>query len=658
MAASSPTSPRKVSQNFPVCRRPMVVVLACVAVATSLPSLAQVPAQRFEELAKEAGEAAKAFRPVAAPELDAAARGLRDALRPLAALLARSASGKDWKDYLEWKSLEAQAAGGSAADPAVLRRLEDLLNATETGLDMPDFVRVRKAVTRYAEAADAAKGGGAKRSGQRLESLAAGLRAAAASGSLESLATAGPALERLAEAGQAADVIRGVRAAVGQPNMMLEVHERLFAQVVDRPVDEVNRVNESILGARVRGTGHTTGNVHVDFVPSANSGAFDLVLAARNVSSTRGTQGPVTVHSQGCTDMSARRRIFVDGRGISAAAVQATADTATQITGMNVSVPIGHRLICRFAQRKVAESKPRAEAVAEAKARDRIRREFTAQTDPAIAQFRTEFERRVRRPLESRGMYPESIRVHSTDETLVTTARKASAVQLAAASDPPPATAGNVLTARIHESAVNNALEQQFGGRIFTQDDAAKLAAEFKAKMPESLGSETDQQPWAITFAKYRPITVTAADGRLTFKVRGDKFVSGERDFPGMDVWASYTIGRGPKGFKLVRDGDVQIYPPGFKPGGGEKLSPAETSVRRILQRRFDKLLKGEIEVQDLPLEGELAKAGPLPMQQLDARNDGWIAAGWKQKDAASAGVPTPVAANALPAAIASLLSE
>ena len=624
--------------------------LAAVAAVCGAAARADVPAARFEQLAADASQAATGFRPVDSSTLDAAASNLRATLRPLTALLARSKSGSDWKAYLDWPALEAQAAAGAAADPAVLRRLESRLSAPETGLDMPDFVRVRRAVTRYAEAADAAKGAGAKRSSQRLEALAAALRSAAANGSLSSLASAGPMLERLADAGQAPGVIRAVRDTLGRPNMVLEVHERLFAQAVDRPVDEVEPVRETILGTHIRGTGRTTGTVRVDFVPSTDRAAFDLVLAARNVSHTRGTQGPVTVHSQGFTDIGARRRIFLDDRTISAAPVQASASTATRVSGINVNSRFGKRIIRRIANRKIAESKPQAEAVAEARARDRIRREFTTQTDPAIAQFRSEFQSRVRRPLESRGLYPEWIHINSTDSALVTTARKASPVQLAAASVPPAAAQGNVLTARIHESAANNALEQQFGGRIFTQDDAAKLAAEFQAKMPESLGTEADQQPWAITFAKHRPITVTAAAGRITVMVRGDKFVSGERDFPGMDIWATYAIGRkSPGGYVLVREGDVQIYPPGFKPGSGEKLSPAETSVRRILQRRFDKLLKGDIDVPDLELQGELAHAGPLPMHQLEAHNDGWIVAGWRKKDPVVSIAPAPVAAAIAP---------
>ena len=615
---------------------------AALLVASALAG--DLPTRRLEQLAGAASTAAATFRPVEAGAVDSAASALRESMRPLAALLARSPSGDDWKAYLDWTALEQQATGGAAADPATLRRLEGLLDASETGLDMPDFVRVRRAVTRYAEVAEAARGAGAQRSAQRLESLAAALRAAAADGTLTSLNTAGPTLERLSEARQAPDVVRDVRATFGRPNMILELHEKLFAQAVDRPVDEVQPIRDTILGTCVTGVGHTSGLVYADFVPSTDRAAFDIVLAATNQSRTRGTKGPITAHSSGLTDVTARRRVFIDAGTVSAGPVCATASTDTHLDCIDVHTRFAQKLIARFAERKIAKMKPQIEAIAESKARDRTRKEFTEQTDPGIARIESEFRDRVRRRLEARDFYPESIALHSTDTAFVATARKASPVQLAACNPPPAATAsGNVLTTRIHESALNNALEQQFGGKRFTQD-AAAMADEFGAEMPASLGSEEDQQPWEITFTKQRPVTVTAADGKLTFMVRGNKFVSGERDFPGMDISATYAIRRGPNGFSLVRDGDVQIYPPGFKPGGGEKLSPAETSLRRILQRRFDKLLKAEIEIKDLPLEGELAKAGPLPMNQFESHADGWVVAGWRAKAPGTPAAPAPAA--------------
>ena len=124
--------------------------------------------------------------------------------------------------------------------------------------------------------------------------------------------------------------------------------------------------------------------------------------------------------------------------------------------------------------------------------------------------------------------------------------------------------------------------------------------------------------------------------------VRGDKFVAGDRTFPGMDIWATYALESSPYGTRLVREGDVQIYPPGFKPGGSEKLTMAETSLRRILQKRFDKVFKQVIDVEPLPLKGELAAVGPLPMNQLVSRRDGWVVAGWRKADRIMQGSSLP----------------
>ena len=634
------------------------LLVVAVAGEWSVPLHAQLPARRLEELATQSLQATEDFRPVGDATLDAAAAGLRRALVPLDALLARSRSGGSWREYLDWPALQAQAASGQAADPATLRRLEQLLGATETGLDLREFVAVRKAVTRYAEAADAARGNGATRMGQRLGTLASALLSASATGSAESLAPVPPILERLAEAGQAGGVVAAVRAATARPNILLEVHESLLARAVNRPVDQIMPVDEVMLGTRVRGSGHTRGSVRLDIVPSSDRAAFDLVFDAQNVANTRGSQGPVTVQSRGVTSLDARRRFLLDEFTATAAPVEASADTATTVTGIGIDAAVGKRLIRKIASRKIAETRPRAEAIAEGRARDRLRRQFQEQTEPALTQFRDQFQEKVRGPLERQGLYPESLHMSTTDTTLAITARKATASQLAAASSPPASAAGNLIAARVHETAINNMLEEKLGGRVITQADADRMAREGKAKMPESLGSDPDQKPWAVTFSKHRPVTVAVDDGRVKVMVRGDKFVSGDRSFPGMDIWVTYAIATSSQGLHLVREGDVQIYPPGFKPGGREKLSMAETSLRRILQKRFDKLCREVIDIPDLPLQGEVATMGPLPMQQLVASKDGWIVAGWRGRGAAAAGtygnatpvIGTPVIAAPVPA--------
>ena len=600
-----------------------VVLLAGSARAVDLKDLGSRPLGEGE-----------AFRTVTEGRLAAAAARLREALGPLDRLLARSPSGADWKSYLDWPALTAQAASGAAADPAVLRRLQKLLDAEENGLEMPQFAAVRRAVTAYAEAADAAKDPGSQAVyTQRLEKLAAAVAAGAATGTADALDPVGPLLARLEESGQAPATVARIRSAVNRPNLFLDVDESLLGNAVNRAVDETAPINDTVLGTRVRGSGRTTGLVLLDFVPSLQQAVVDLKLDATNHSDTRGSQGPVTVRTLGTTTVGARKRILIDDQRVAALPVEAHADTDTRTAGIGVNKRFGQRLIRKIASRKIAEMRPQAEAISSAKARDRVRTQFEEQTASAIAQASRDYQTKFRQPLMERGWYPELLQMSTSDSRLSVTARKALTDQIGAFTAPPAVDPDAVLAARVHESLVNNAAEITLGGRTITQKFVEEQIRKNNGTLPEALGNDPDQQPWSITFAKRKPVELDASDDRVKVTVRGSRFTSGEREFPAMDIWAAYRIEPAPGGVRLVRDGDVQIYPPGFVPGGGEKLTVQETSLRRILQKRFNKVFKEVVDVEPLKLPGELERAGPLPMEQLVARKDGWVGVGWRKKD-------------------------
>jgi hypothetical protein len=576
----------------------------------------------------------EAFRPVSEGGLATAAAKLRSALGPLDRLLARSPSGADWKKYLDWPALEAQAASGSNADPATLRRLQKLLDAGENGLEMHQFATVRRAVAAYAEAAEAAKSPEAQAAyAQRLDKLAAAVAAGAAAGTTEALDPVGPLLAKLADSGQAPGVVARVRSAVDRPNLYLDIDESLLGSAVNRVVDERAPISDTVLGTRIRGTGHTTGLVLLDFVPALDQAIVDIALDATNHSDTRGSQGPVTVRTHGTTKVDARKRIMIDDERVSALPVEAHASTSTRTAGIGVSKRFGQNLIRKIASRKIAEMRPKAEAISELKARERVRQQFDSQTAGAIAQAQSDYQAKFRRPLMDRGWYPEMLHLNTSDSRLSVVARKALTDQIAAFTPPPAVDPDAVMAARVHETLVNNVAEITLGGRTITQQFVEEQIKKNNGTLPESLGNDPDQAPWSITFAKRKPVELDADDSRVKMTVRGTRFTSGDREFPAMDIWAAYRIEPADGKIRLVRDGDVQIYPPGFVPGGGEKLTVAQTSLRRILQKRFGKVFKEVVDVEPLKMPGQLAGAGPLPMEQFVARKDGWVAAGWRKKD-------------------------
>jgi hypothetical protein len=496
---------------------------------------------------------------------------------------------------------------------------------------MPQFAAVRRAVGVYLEAANAATNPQAAETYlQRLDKLAAAVAAGAAAGTPDHLDPVGPLLARLEESGQAPGAVARIRAAVTRPNLFVEVDEGLLAKAVNRPVNEVSPINDVVLGTRVRGIGRTSGFVRLDFIPSSNGAVVDIALDGTNEFDTKGSQGPVTVRTLGTTKVDARKRLIIDDKRITALPVEARTATDTRTAGIGVNKKIGQRLIRRIASRKVAEMRPQAEAIAEGRTREKVREQFETETATAISRASRDYEARFRRPLMERGWYPELLQLSTGQSRLCVVARKSLPDQIAAFTPPPAIDPDAVLSARLHESMANNAAEITLGGRTITQQFVEEQLKKNNIATPPELQNDAGQKPWSITFAKQRPVELDVGDGRVKMTVRGIGYTSGDREFPPMNIWAAYRVEPGHPGVRLVRDGDVQIYPPDFVPGGGKKLSASQTSLRGILQKRFNKVFKEVIDIEPLPLPGELAKAGPLPMEQFDARKDGWVAVGWR----------------------------
>ncbi len=628
-----------VSRTFPIVLRTTLAVAAVIAALVGRPAAAQLESIAADPLGER-----PPFTAVGDTQVGTQAAELKEALGPLRQLLTRSRSGAGWRKFLDWNELERQAASGTNADVDTLARLYRRLDSGESSLEMPQFAAVRRAVGGYLEAVGTARNpDAAKVYGQRLDRLAAAIAEAKAAGTPQPLDMVGPTLARLAESGQAPKVVSRLRQALGMPNLLLEVDEALLSRAVNRVVDETMPVNEVILGTRIRGTGHTSGLVLLEFQPSEKRAVIDLLLTATNHSQTHGTKGPVTVHTLGTATVDARKRVFIDAAAVTSAPVEANVSISTKTAGIAVNKRCGQNLIRKIASRKVAQMQPQARAISQQRARERVRSQFEAQTADVLRRAASDYQTKFRNRLLERGWYPEMLRINSDDQRILATARKALPDQVAAFTKPPAVASAAVLSGRIHQSFFNNLTEQELAGRTLTKEELESQMQKAGRKMPESLESDADQPPWSITFAKRKPVELLVGDDTVKLTIRGSRYTSGDREFDAMDVWAMYKVESDAGKFRLVRDGDVQIYPPNFVPGGGKKLSVQETSLRGILQKRFNKVFDAVIELKPLDLPGELKPLGPLPMEQLVARKDGWIAAGWRQPDAVAAPAVTLV---------------
>ena len=502
---------------------------------------------------------------------------------------------------------------------------------------MPQFAAVRRAVGGICEAADAATNPQAAETYlQRLDKLAAAVAAGAAAGTPDHLDPVGPLLARLEESGQAPGAVARIRAAVTRPNLFVEVDEGLLAKAVNRPVNEVSPINDVVLGTRVRGIGRTSGFVRLDFVPSLERAIVDIALDATNESDTKGSQGPVTVRTLGTTKVDARKRLIIDDKRITALPVEARTSTDTRTAGIGVNKKFGQRLIRRIASRKIAEMRPQAEAIAEGQGRGRRCGSSSRRRRPtAISRASRDYQAKFRRPLMERGWYPETAPPHHRAHSrLCVVARKSLADQIAAFTPPPAVDPDAVISAR----APRVDGQQRRGDHARRPDDhaAVRRGAAEEEQHRHAAGTAERRRPEAVV----DHVRQAAAGGtRRRRRPREDDRPWHRLHLRRPRVSARWTSGRptaiepGHRASGSSATATCRSIRPDFVPGGGKKLSGRRPRCGGSSRSDSTRSSRKWSTSSRCSFPGELAEAGPLPMEQLDARKDGWVAAGWRNSD-------------------------
>lgn len=586
-------------------------------------------------------DAAKgAFVPLTEADLQNARQGLTEALKHLdERLQAVGKIGSDWRGYLHWDELEKELAKPSP-DLAVLDSVYGLYSGGYSGLGWRMFTDVRDALRQYLVVARAI---GNEQLAQQypkvLELLGKHLHGYNESPNPQDAQQISATLRWLHEAQQAGWLVEAVRRAYWRPNLYAEASLGVVEAIVGRPVDEVQPVEDCILGTTISGTGHTTGNLTVELARSNYFGAIDLLLLAATNSDTVGRNGPVKIYSTGLTKHASRKRLILNENGLSSEPAETNAVTNNDIQCIDAN---GRALIERIAQRRAAQQEPQAEQIASQHAEQRVSTRLDEQAAELIAQTNEQYQKQFRRPLERRGLFPPMLTFSSTHDAVNAVALEAGATDLGAPSAPPALTLHADVAVRVHESFANNLAQGGLAGRIFQEDEVRKSLTDALGQLPEQLKSSDEEgPPTAIHFASQQPISVIFAQDSFTVMIRGESFTKGDADYPGMNIKVTYDIRQTEQGPRAVRRGDLEIFPPGFTPDAGQTLSGREQAIRRILQRRLERAFPQEIVPKPVTPQGRLAKLGPMVLSEWRVAN-GWMLLGYQRTQPA----PTATAAS------------
>ncbi len=577
----------------------------------------------------EAAEAAGALRPLSEKDLLRAREQLRKATERLEARLAEEGdNGRAWAEYLALDELQEQLEA-EAIELSVLEAVYRRFNAGHYGLKRLGFAEVREALLTYTQVARAMETPELRKAyAQYVQTLSTYLRNYAEEPSAEQAVQIGDAIGWLESIGQAPELVAAVREELVRPNLFATVSQRLAAAGIDEPVDETEPVRDVILGTDIYGTGHSVGRVTAGLVPNDHHAVFDITYLGVTQTRNRGYNGPVVIHSRGTTGIGARKRLWLNATGLHSHPARANATTKSHL--LDIQPQRGGRLVERIAWRKAFEQKSLAEGIASQHAAARAERRMDSQAVEMLTETNHAFEHEFRKPLVEHNLFPKKLRFGTSDDALRVVWLQAGSAQLAAPGGPPPAVETADLTLRLHESMVNNAAQTKLAGLTLSDTELRHAVEELLGQLPEQLKPVPGDEPWGISFDRARPVEVRFADDGFRVTIRGRRYFQADQPHPGMNVSAGYRIVHDEAGFRAVREGDVEVVPPGL--AADERVGTRYQIVRTLLIRRFTPIFRQEFPLEDLELPGRWAEAGAMSVVRFEA-DGGWLTIAWKLPD-------------------------
>jgi hypothetical protein len=588
-----------------------------------------------DELVAACRKAKAEFRPLTQADVQKAQTVLIQALNRLdKRLTLAGANGQAWRKYLETSGLRAQLQPNRAPDKKVLAEIWARYNSGYDGLELVWFLDVEMALRNYLATSNAVGNPKVRAEfEQTIDKLAASLERYVAKPTTEDALVVSESVRWLEVAQQAPALVAAIQHRFVQPNLFGDMSPAVLGAGITGPVDDTISIHDCILGTDIYGTAHTVGQTSVELLPDSHRGVLDTIFFGTTQSDNVGYHGPVTIYSEATTSLAARKRLWVDASGLSAYPGDSSAVTEVQISDIQSNK--GRRMIEQMAWKRALKQQGLAEAIASSHAEQRLNERIDQQAAESLDRANQAYQDKFQRPFTERKLFPKSLRFHTTGSAISVVGLQASGGKTAAPGAPPPVVEGAEMSLRVHESVINNLAFDALAGRTVYEEKMQAAVTDALGHLPEKMKGEEDGKPWAITFDSRQPISATFAHDGFKITIRGVRFCKGQEVHKDpMDISAAYKIEKSAHGFKAVRQGDIQVFPPNFVPGTGKQVGGRQQVIRKLLEKRFAKVFEPEMIGEGFELPGKWKDAGKMLPIKLVCQ-DGWLVIGWKRATAA-----------------------
>jgi hypothetical protein len=352
-------------------------------------------------------------------------------------------------------------------------------------------------------------------------------------------------------------------------------------------------------------------------VPDPDRLRFYLVAEGAVASDTASAKGPVILFSDGQSTYLAQKLFLLDQKGLRSTRAQAMATSRTQLKGLRSEyddVLLVGSVVRSVARQQQEDQRLKVRAEVEQRIRSRARRRLDTESQRPVGEAQQRVTTRLIEPLRELGLQPVLVDARTTEYRMIVRCRLAGPHQLAAFSPRPQALANSLASFQIHQSAVNNLLQQLAldGSRCDLRelyrrvlDDIGLAAAEVPPEVPERV---------TIHFADEDALRVRFSEDRVALELKVAELTNRSRKWHHFTVRVHFGEQIDGLDARLVRDQYIELIGPRLSILDQASLRAIFTGV--FARERTFPLIPRAM-AQDPRLDG-------LNVSQYSVR-DGWI---------------------------------
>lgn len=273
-------------------------------------------------------------------------------------------------------------------------------------------------------------------------------------------------------------------------NVHINISEGLLGRLISDYRTESGCVADYILGARVTGTQTTSVKITADVTPSANTAAFQLRLTGNTRSETAARKDPATVYTSGNHYFWIDKPFAFDGSRVTLGSSSFSVDTNSQTRGFRTKydgIPLFGMIVRGAAKQKIAESKPKSEAITARKLRDEAQPKFDSESSAQFEQLNSDIQATLT-ALRAKDAAPDIINARSSHTHAAISSRSLGTARVGGSVPPQVPLSAEQGVLQIHESAVNATLDAlSLHGRVVPAD---QLTEELEQALSKLLNRE------------------------------------------------------------------------------------------------------------------------------------------------------------------------